>query len=294
VFTNGWSVGLGAKGDDGLSAPRADTRAAVTDSAFNALTKRVAALEKKLKKVTVSGNGDILVTGVNLRIRSGSGATDGTINGKGNLIIGYDEDTGDDDKTGSHNLVIGGEHSYSSYGGLVAGWNNIISGTSASVTGGSENTASGNWASVTAGENNVASGSWSSVTGGGDSDAASGNEASSGYAWVGGGQSNTADGIKTSVSGGQGNSASGTLASVSGGYSNFATGALSAVSGGYGNTASSNYASVSGGKANTASGDYSAVSGGQGCTTGSVTYAWNIGDRTVDAGCDTVQMADFP
>jgi hypothetical protein len=38
--------------------------------------------------------------------------------------------------SGSHNLVIGSDHIYSSSGGLVAGDSNQISGRSASITGG--------------------------------------------------------------------------------------------------------------------------------------------------------------
>ena len=34
--------------------------------------------------------------------------------GLGNLVIGYNEDSGDDDRSGSHNLIVGGYHSYSS------------------------------------------------------------------------------------------------------------------------------------------------------------------------------------
>ena len=38
--------------------------------------------------------------------------------------------------TGSHNVVVGKEHNLSSYGGLVVGWYNDISGINASVSGG--------------------------------------------------------------------------------------------------------------------------------------------------------------
>ncbi|MCP4809522.1 MAG: hypothetical protein GY913_07505 [Proteobacteria bacterium] len=45
-------------------------------------------------------------------MQSGSGDTDDSagLTGLGNLVIGYDEDGGSDTKTGSHNLVIGMEH----------------------------------------------------------------------------------------------------------------------------------------------------------------------------------------
>jgi hypothetical protein len=46
-----------------------------------------------------------------------------TINGTGNLILGYDETPGT--QTGSHDLLLGGTgDSYTSYGGIVGGFNN--------------------------------------------------------------------------------------------------------------------------------------------------------------------------
>jgi hypothetical protein len=138
---------------------------------INALLARVAALEAKLEAVTVEDEGDSLViTGVNVHIRSGSNSTWGTLNGRGNLIIGYNEDNGDT-RTGSHNLVIGSYHTYTSFGGLVAGVNNNITGPYTSVSGGWSNTASGNWSSVSGGRQNLASGDYSSVNGGGDNTA---------------------------------------------------------------------------------------------------------------------------
>ena len=100
-----------------------------------------------------SGGDDFVFTGVNVHVRSGSGATDGSVNGLGNLIVGYDElrGSGLDDKTGSHNLVVGPTHNYSSYGGLVAGCRNAVSGIYASVSGGSNNAASNECASVSGG-----------------------------------------------------------------------------------------------------------------------------------------------
>lgn len=101
---------------------------------------------------------DIFLDGVNLHIRNGLGRTDGdtgsgpVVNGLGNLIVGYDEvRTAASDKTGSHNLVIGSEHNYPSFGGLVSGFHNTVSGAYTSVNGGLFNTASGVVASVSGG-----------------------------------------------------------------------------------------------------------------------------------------------
>lgn len=54
--------------------------------------------------------------GANVMVTSGSGATAGPVNGLGNLIVGYDEviSSGTSDKSGSHNLVAGPGHNYSS------------------------------------------------------------------------------------------------------------------------------------------------------------------------------------
>ena len=91
---------------------------------------------------------DILFTGANVHVRSGSGATsdNGALTGLGNLIIGYNENTTPTPtlvRTGSHNLVGGSMHSFSSYGGMAFGYQNTISGPYANVVGGSLNLAQG-------------------------------------------------------------------------------------------------------------------------------------------------------
>jgi hypothetical protein len=96
----------------------------------------------------------------------GSGDTDG-ITGLGNLIVGYNEqDTPPKSRYGSHNLVVGTKHGYTSHAGLVAGYDNKITGPFASVSGGMENEASGDYSSVSGGCNNEASGTYSSISGG--------------------------------------------------------------------------------------------------------------------------------
>lgn len=170
--------------------------------------------------LSVDSGNNICLTGANLHIRSGSGKTDGTVNGLGNLIVGYNEKGAMNIRTGSHNLVIGVEHSYSSYGGLVAGMNNSIFGEYSSVSGGWRNTANGHVSSVSGGAMNTASKDASSVSGG---------------------VQNTASGLSSSVSGGDGNTASGNHSSVSGGRSNIASGNDSSVSGGGAQRADAEY-----------------------------------------------------
>jgi len=205
----------------------------------------------------------IRITGCNLQIVNGLGQTNGggdpassivtATNAVGNLIVGYQElgNPAGDDRTGSHNIVVGTRHNYSSVGGLVIGYQNTISGSYSSVSGGFDNISSQTASSVSGGANNMATANFSSVSGG-FLNTASGDNSS-----VSGGTSNEASAVNSSVSGGRHNTASGDYSSVSGG------GGPDAI---LGNEASFNYSSVSGGGDNTASGDRSSVSGGTGNT----------------------------
>ena len=121
---------------------------------------------------------NILLQGCNLNIRSTTSETDTT--GTGNLIVGWD-DPSSGGRTGSNNLVCGDQNSFTSYGGFVAGFGNVVSDLYASISGGSGNTASDDSASVSGG---------------------TGNHASAVGASVSGGTGNTASNLNASVSGG--------------------------------------------------------------------------------------------
>lgn len=133
---------------------------------------------------------ELIFTGVNVRIVSGSGSTSdnvgsgGTLTGLGNLIIGYPPENNALPQTGSHNLVLGASNSFTSYGGLVAGEGNQILGPFCTVTGGTGNTATNYWSTVNAGFSNRATGQGSAVNGGQQ------NTASESYATVSGGYLN--------------------------------------------------------------------------------------------------------
>jgi hypothetical protein len=192
----------------------------------------------------IDGKPTVQVTGANVQIVNGEGKT-ATTNGEGNLVIGYDENTGTEriggmpgKQTGSHNLILGIEQEYTSFGGLVAGETSSVTAPWASVTGGSSNTARAPWASVTGGSVNTASGEAASVSGG------LGNTASERWASVSGGQENTASGFISSISGGLRNTASNEEASVSGGYKN---------------AAGFNFSSIFGGKELSTKADYEAI-----------------------------------
>jgi hypothetical protein len=169
-----------------------------------ALETRVAALESLLTHFSRAGN-EITIEGANLHVVDGSGSTDGTPNGLGNIIIGYNELRGDEnnDRSGSHMLVVGRENNYSTYGGIVAGIHNETSGNYASISGGTLNIASGPSASVSGGISNTVSGIAASISGGKE------NIASSNYGSVNGGSSNTASGEAATVSGGANRTAPG-------------------------------------------------------------------------------------
>jgi hypothetical protein len=134
--------------------------------------QRLAALEAMLTAVTFDATKhEVVITGANLRIVNGLGATD-TTNGVGNLIVGYNEErqaiptcTGrptqppcTNTRTGSHNVVVGWGLNFSSFGGLVNGELNEISGRFSSVSGGENNIASGNHSSVSGGNSRTAPG----------------------------------------------------------------------------------------------------------------------------------------
>lgn len=265
----------------GALAVPAGVYAQAPGAGSNSLRNRVAALEQHvaaleaalaaLQNNTVLALDGVLVLdtsgispiarfiGVNVQVVNGAGSSS-TTNGLGNLIVGYDElppGNPPGSRNGSHNLVVGRQHQYPSFGGLVAGFNNVVSGQEASVVGGSLNNANGTWSSVTAGRQNVATGMHASVTGG------EFNNASGAGASVSGGSTNQAGGDHASVSGGHENFASGVDSSVSGGELNEARGAQSGVSGGISNLASGRAATVSGGRQNNAGGIDASVSGGQ-------------------------------
>jgi trimeric autotransporter adhesin len=211
------------------------------------LAQRVAALEKLLKHFSREGK-EIFITGANLHIVNGLGSTDcfgdegneipDCPNGLGNLIVGYNElrqenpdcprvfVTCTDTRIGSHNVVVGEEHNFSRFGGVVVGLHNETRGDFSAVSGGAGNTANGTWSAISGGTDNTTLGFASAVSAGLRNTASGDRSAASG------GADNTASGSNSSVSGGRGNEASGQIAVVSGGEFNTARGTFSSVSGG--------------------------------------------------------------
>ena len=268
---------------------------AMAEAVISDLEERLASLEAEnatlklqleelaslLAGVTRPDGDTILFDGVNVQLVNGEGDTE-TSNGLGNLIIGYNEPPPNvtaGDRGGSHYLVVGAQHRFSSYGGMVVGWRNSATARWASVSGGFSNTASGPGAAVSGGSNNLASEGSASVTGGLN------NTASGPGAAVSGGTNNTAGGGLAAVSGGEGNTAAGSWSSVTGGENNVANAAHSAVSGGKENTAQGAAASVSGGEANVAGNTAASVTGGLRNRAG----RW----ASVSGGVDNIARQDY-
>ncbi len=161
-----------------------------------ALVERIRSLEASLSKMialnqvvsieAVNGVRTVRFSGVNLQVVNGTNFTE-SINGAGNVIIGYDEtnltatqefcsratsSTGfpteteaaclaaggvfaATHKSGSHNLVMGTNNNYSSAAGIVAGRLNSVNEMYASVLGGVQNRSSGTTAVIVGGQGNL-------------------------------------------------------------------------------------------------------------------------------------------
>jgi hypothetical protein len=124
------------------------------------------ALSELAKHLTVDPNmingvkgPHVILSGVNLHLRSGSGSTgdNGTPMGLGNLIIGYNEGPHPDPtsgRTGSHNLVGGTLNAFTASGGIVFGTQNWTQGGFSSILGGTGNLAQGMSSSILGGRAN--------------------------------------------------------------------------------------------------------------------------------------------
>jgi len=224
---------------------------------------RIAQLEKQMQELTARlacvskvGN-ELYIDGCNVNIRNGSGSS-GTKNELGNLIIGYNETespTSNEDRSGSHNVVIGRRNSYSSAIGLVVGEKNTVSGGIAVAVGGSGNVASGPFSFVGGGANNLSAAHWTAISGGDN------NQAYGMYSYMAGGSNNIVRGVSATNIGGGINVTTGEGAMTIGGYLNTAPGAGALSIGGKKNTANGVLSSVFGGENNIANGDYLVVCG---------------------------------
>lgn len=227
-----------------------------------------------------SGTQDFIFDGCNVHVRNGKGQTKST-NRYGNLIIGYNKNEVAT-RTGSHNLVLGDLHEYRSYGGIVSGELNTLSGSNAIILGGHESTANASGSAVIGANKGVADAA-SVIIGGTRGHTASGAE----YAVVIGGNENRSTGRGAVAVGGTMNEASGGNALACGGAENRATGSGSTACGGSGNLSQGLDSVVGGGSHNTADSRAGTVSGGLGCSTGAVDYKWVVGAPGSPGGCSS-------
>src|SRR5436305_2885452 len=75
----------------------------------------------------VGGKPTVLFAAVNVQIVNGAGTT-ASLNGEGNLVVGYDENPSQLSQTGSHDLILGRNHSFTGFAQLLAGFQNTASG----------------------------------------------------------------------------------------------------------------------------------------------------------------------
>lgn len=209
----------------------------------------------------------IRVSGINLQIVNGLGATNGNpsqfatldpkqtkTNGVGNLIVGYNEAFTNPfgpapARTGSHNIVGGVDNAYTSYGGVVLGEGTSTSAPFSSVFGGMNNSATGTYSIV--------------IGGGGFGGTVAGNIASGDRAIIVGGSTNEAKSQLSFIGGGGRNKTQGTMSgAVLGGFQNIAMGASSVVCGGSKNRALGSQSCVSGGQARMVSNENNWRAGG--------------------------------
>jgi len=226
----------------------------------------------------VGGKPTVQFSSLNVQIVSGSGATDGTVNGDGNLVVGYAENANGLAQTGSNNLIVGKNNGWSGFGAILGGLGNLASGDYG-VAFGQSNTASGDESVAAGGQFNTAKAALSFIGGGCDDITGSGNPAKKKCAKTGGGallggHSNQTTGAFATVSGGQFNLSSDLFASVAGGCENIAgagsplsgtcAAGAEAVLGGLENTSAGIESTVSGGESNTSEATASSILGGSG------------------------------
>ena len=180
------------------------------ESAVADNTLAMASTSALAEKVAVNAAGDVVFSDTNVFIQNGTAATD-TLNGKGNLIVGYATPEGDPERGGSHNVIVGDGHSYAGHSGLAIGHSHRLTADHAVAVGGYGNQVGGDYGVTVGGQYNVTNGMYGTVTGGGFG------LASGAYSSVFGGSENTATAPFSAVTGGRLNVVSGDYASIAGG-----------------------------------------------------------------------------
>ena len=208
AVTPGWLAERGftaAMDEGGVFA----TQAWVLEQGFGENAGRFSPLMALTEYLKVDpGSDTVALEGANVYVRNGTGSTAGEPNGLGNLFVGYNESTADRD--GSHNLVVGAGHGFTSYGNIIGGYENRANAPWGLVVG-TDNRLESPWGSIAGGSNNTVGADRGSITGGFS------NSVTGSWATVAGGRKNRATGLGAVVSGGEGNVVDGTAGSAIGG-----------------------------------------------------------------------------
>jgi hypothetical protein len=140
---------------------------AATESAVVRLADRLVDAEATLGPISYDPRAQaIYFTGVDVHVRNGSGSTDGEPDGTGNLILGWNEVDDEDERTGSHNLVIGSRHTWTGHSGLISGLDNTLRSDASVAVGGQGNIVTGAGAAAIGGQDNEVAGEDAVAVGG--------------------------------------------------------------------------------------------------------------------------------
>ncbi len=102
-------------------------------SAIERHSSALGGLSRLGRAVHIDGEGDVVFSGINVRIQSASPPWT-MPTGKGNLILGYD--SGAHQITGEHNIVVGPDHHVAGRNSLIVGAAHTLTGTNAVALGG--------------------------------------------------------------------------------------------------------------------------------------------------------------
>jgi len=225
-----------------------------------------------------SGPRDFIVDGCNLHVQNGLGQT-GTMNRYGNVIIGYNKNEVST-RTGSHNLILGDLHEYTSYGGIVSGTENTLAAPSATILGGGLNHANFVGATILAADRGQADGNVVLIGGSRNYGSADAH-----FGVVVGGVENGVTVAGAVVVAGTMNVGAGGDSLACGGSENTAGGGGDVVCGGSRNKSNGRGSVLVGGNQNAASGSNGVVTGGQHCDIGAVDDKWAAGLQVFPGGC---------
>lgn len=180
---------------------------------FNLLTQLAPYVSVDQNELNGVAGPHVIFSGVNVHFQSGSGETNGTPNGLGNVLIGYNEVPEtllEGDRGGSHNLIMGREHKFLSNDSILHGWGSTANAHAVAILGGDGTVVNSSYSVAAGGMNNTINSH--GVVLGGEFNVIDGN-----YSVIVGGQSNRTIGQRATVTGGHSNTASGNYSSVSGG-----------------------------------------------------------------------------